>query len=269
MKLNFKVFILGLLVLSGLFLASCSSLNAGYEPFDQSRRMGYQDVKLSENAWAVKFYGNLFTEPTDIVLMAQLRAVEICQKQGKALTHFLKMNDETPAKSIQTAEGFYKFVPPYLKNDVILKSPGNSFEVASGSNDPVYEVTFTCVDQAFSAQLQLREIAAEDAKSIVQDLRGVLQVDAFEAESLNTKTLQVDDFILKANGFRVKNKVDFYRVLDTSNGQTKLTVSRERKNIEVDAQLSNISAAVKTFGQRVVNEACRKETLKSATICIR
>lgn len=266
MKFNFVKMALGFSV---LLLTACSSLNATYEPFDQSRRMGYEDVKQGENAWVVKFYGNLFTEPTDIVLMAQLRAVEICQKQGKALTHFLKMNDETPAKSIQTAEGFYKFVPPYLKSDVVLKSPGNSFEVASGSNDPVYGVTLSCVDQAYSAQVQLREIAAEDAKSIVQDLRGLLQVDAFEAESMNTKALQVDDFIIKANGLRVKNRVDFYRVLDAANGQARLTISRERKILEVDVQLSNISAAVKTFGQKVVNQACRKEEMKSVSICIR
>lgn len=260
--------ILALLVIS--MVTACSSLNATYEPFDESRRLGYVDQKLADHFWSVKFYGNLFTEPTDIVLLAQLRAVEICQKEGKGLTHFLKMHDATPAKSIQTAEGFYKFIPTYLKNDVSTQRVGNSFEVSTGSNDPLYEVIFTCVDQAYSAQLQLREIAAEDAKSIVQDLRGVIQVDGFDSETANSKNLQVDDFIYKVNGIRVKNRVDFYRVIDSSTAPTaKLTVLRERKNIEVEAQLTNISAAAKDFGQKVINTACRKEEMKSVSICIR
>lgn len=267
MKLNLIKMAFGV---SALFLTACSSFNATYEPFDESRRLGYEEAKLgaSDNAWSVKFHGNMFTEPTDIVLLAELRAVEICQKSGKALTRFLKMDELSPAKSIQSSEGFYKFVPPYLKNDVSTKSPGNSFEVSNGSNDPVYEVIFSCVDQAFSAQVQLREIAPEDAKTVVQDLRGVLQVDSFEAET-NGKALQVDDFIIKANALRVRNKVDFYRVLDaSSNSQAKLSVIRERKNIDVDAQLTNISAAVKTFAQKVVATACRKEEMKAVSICI-
>lgn len=267
MKLNLSVLVY---FVSLMVLASCSSLQAPYEAFDESRRMGYQETKLgsSDNAWVVKFYGNLFTEPTDIVLMAELRAVEICQKSGKALTRFLTMNDLTPAKSIQTAEGFYRFVPPYLKNDISTKSPGNSFDVSSGSNDPVYEVTFSCVDQAYTAHLQLREITPEEAKGIVQDLRGLVQVDGFEADTLNGKALQVDDFIVKANALRIRNKVDLYRVLDASaNGQAKLSVSRERKMVDVDAQLTSISEPVKAFAQKVVATACRKEEMKAVSVC--
>lgn len=253
-----------------LTLMSCASLRAPYAPYTKENLLGYADIKNDDQTDAVRFRGNMFTEPLDMVLYSQFRAIQICQSRGKTLTRFLKMTDMSPSTSIQSAEGYRQYVPVYLKYDVSYNATSVRENILEGSIDPVFEVTFTCVDKAYSAQVVVRELVAGEVKSFVQDARGAVQINAFHDVSVSAQSLKVDDIILKVNGTRSRNRSDFYRLVDMSeNGKTLLTVIRERKVMDIEVLAASIENQVEEFELRIVRTACQKEELKNQPVCLK
>ena len=258
-------------LLSFAFLTGCATLQASYEPFSEQRRLGYVDKKTEDLNESVKFYGNMFTEPMNMVLFAEFRAIEVCSGRGLQ-ARFLALNDLSPSQSIQSGEGYANYVPPYLKYDVsFAAADGVRSDVINGSIEPVFEVIYYCTNSVYTAQVNVREVSAESVRLVAQDLRGAVQLNSFQEESINKTNLKPDDLILKINGERTKTKNDFFRQNDQTKAGAKALYSlvREQKMQNVEVALIDVKKEAVDFNKKIVSLACAQEEMKNNPRCLK
>lgn len=265
------------LLLSALLLMlvpGCASERTKYQAYE--KQQGYRDLAPEDNLRMANFRGNPYTKKFDAEHFAKFRAIEVCEGAGKKLTHILDVKDRSLSKDVirSSSTGFpssyYYGMSPFYN-----RYSSFGFGISSSSSTayeetyvyPDFIIYFDCVDAAFGPEILLRDVAAEEMKLLVKDLKGALQVEKIMENSPNTTTLEVGDVILKAEGQRIQNVSQLLKLFSSEKREVPVEIIREGERKKLTIKSTEVSEFVRKVQEDITRFVCGKEEVKKRSLC--
>lgn len=257
-----------LIVLTTGLLSGCGTMRTKYQPHGESG--GYSEQRIDDKIMVARFVGNAYTHPNDARNFSQFRAVEICNEAGYKIAHIYGTEDKSSFQNVQKTSDYSWVTANINKKDSIY---GNQFGNSSTWNEtyqyPVFDTYFSCSNQAYMLKLLLKPITAEDMKPYVKDLMGALQVEDFDEGSANQGVLNVGDFIVKVDGIRIQNLLQFGKAIDGAKNKNRINISivREGKTLSVSAVAIDATAMMREMTKKLTAIVCPISEIKNRLLC--
>lgn len=235
------------------FIVACSSPT----PYQKKKKgEGYTDSQTGQIR-STEFHANSYTKIEDAHLMAQFRAIEVCDPK---LTYFLETSDLSKVKNITRTSGSYPFYNtgyyPYRRGWSVGVGfgtyPSESWQVKQVY--PLLKVRYLCGDQFYAPRGEFKSVSASELSHVHKDLMGaIIVVDIDEKESL-----EKGDIILKMNNKRVESLGDFYYRFQ-STPQSQLEILRDGKRQTLKVQAQDVTGDIRNYSQEIRNKMCKKD----------
>lgn len=259
-------------ILMIFIVASCSTSPTPYAPMKD--KQGYSDQTIDSDLRMASFQGNSATKKDAAELFAKYRAIQICNDVNKPYTHILVVKDKTFDKEVSTASStgptyYYGMSPYYGHYGGYGGGVGMSYGTATTtvSNEtytyPLFEVYFECVDKPKDARVSLTTLSSSQMKTLMQDLKGGVQVDDILDDSPNKNKFQKGDIIIKANGDRVEKPIEVFQAA-RKNQQKDMLVEYFRNGVKKSDTVSfkDVTALVDEAQKEIIGRVCKMKDMK-------
>lgn len=280
--MNRKFTYAGLLALS-VGLVNCAHTDrTGYHPANWTG--GYTDNKLDGQMRVARFAGNAYTRSDTAVRLSNFRAFEVCKEEGFEAARVFGVNDLSTSQTVTKSASSTYTAPMqyngssnyygYTSHHSGTITGGNQYANTTSWNEtyryPTFDTYFKCTDHIFQTKLELKPISPEDMKPFVKDLMGALQVQNIKDDSPNHVAIQVGDLVVKVEGNRVQNLVQFVNAVDNAKdkGRIELRIIRDGKPKTVTAAaVEATSEVIKAENELIDRECSLAPELKKRPIC--
>jgi hypothetical protein len=259
-----------------IFLAACSS-RTKYQVY-KKRDGGYEQSRFDKNLSVVNFRGNNYTMKSTAELFAKFRAVELCHEAQKKVADLVGIVDHSENKTItRTSGGVYGFPSYYYGYSPFYNRYsgfgfGTSIGIMSGSSwnetltYPNVDVVYRCGEKVYEPEIILREVSADDMKTLTKDLKGALQVEKFIDGSPNKK-LEQGDFILKVSGERIEKSWQLMAAFDQDHRRVPVEVMRDGNRMKMEIESKDVTDKVEKSEQEIIDKGCDFKEIKKRPIC--
>ena len=248
-KVRYYYYYLSLIALS--FLTACQTTGSKYKP--EFNNEGYSQSQDGEIITS-RFKGNSQTSEDETLMLANVRAIEICREMGKKIAIPLGTTNLTRQEMVTKSSS----IPAHAGAQNTAKSWQEKMTY------PGYETKFTCEDSFYNAGVGVKELSPEDAKKNVKDMMGALLIVKSSPQNEN---LDVGDFITRVNGKRIQTGDEYLAALQKSDSEATFSLVRDGKQKEVKVQLKDESSSLLAAQDELVKKACTSSEISSRPIC--
>lgn len=291
---KFRSAFCGALAVSLIFIATGCATRTTYQA--HSTNGGYSQTQIDENLYVARFVGNALTNANDAQIFSAFRATEICHEQGKGFARIHGIQDLSTQKNVLRSSSHQYQAPTYFSGSGTSNSTYNYFGNGFGTsqsqtnvsgtvyggqqyggtttwtetyNYPTYDTYFSCHDRTFMTGVGLQAVSKEEMKPYVSDLLGALQVTGTMEGSPNEGRVIKGDFVIKVNGRRVENVVEYSRAVDSAKSKNSIPVLivREGKNRTIKLKAVDASEQFKQQQAQIVQSACSVRETRTRAIC--
>ncbi|KAB8029237.1 PDZ domain-containing protein [Fluviispira multicolorata] len=272
-----------------LLVVSCATRTL-YQPHNESG--GYSDTTLKDNIQVARFSGNARTNIDDANIFAIFRSIEICYEKGFKVSKILKVDNKTSSETIQKSSSNNYREPTYFSGNSNTNTNYNNFgnsnsntsingtayggSVHSNSTSwnetyyyPTFDAYFSCYNEIYLAQIELKIISAEEIKEFTKDRLGGLQIIKIDDQSPNQGIFQIGDILIRINNIRVLEVNEISREIDSAKDKNNIQASiiREGKPLTIKFKTNNVTEKFILANSEIIRRACSVKEVKTRPIC--
>ncbi len=132
---------------------------------------------------------------------------------------------------------------------------------------PEFHVHFHCSNKAFSPEILLREVGAEEMKLLVKDLKGGLQVEKILDNSPNRSSIHVGHVIAKVNNVRIDEVSKILRAFECELKGVPVEIIREGVRKIVILKSLDVTDLILKAQVEIVRSTCQKNEIQTRSLC--
>ena len=280
------------IIISGILISSCAT-RTKYGPH-LNIEGGYSSIEKGDGITMARFAGNGKTHPNDAFLFSMFRSIEICKSRGYKYSRILGVSNLSQSKTV-TRSSNYKIQQPtsfngsYKENTTLSSngpnninastsgdltgqfSGGSSFGGASSWQEnliiPTFDTYFTCENKIKIIGAAVEFLASSKVSKFSKDYLDAVLIRQISLQSPNKTVLKVGDIVLKVNGNRVQNPLEFSREIEKGETKTNLTILREGKRKEIEVSPFDGSKFLASHNNDIIMRGCSVPENKTNHIC--
>jgi len=235
----------------------------------------FEDLKIA------RFKGNSYTKKELAQKYAEFRAIENCSPEQKH-ANMIDIFDKTIQKEVTRTSGtnwgpssYFGMYPYYSRYSSFGIGAGFSTISANSWNEtlvyPIIEVYYSCAEKIMRPDIIFKEISTQDMKHLVKDVKGAIQVDKIQDNSLNKTAVEVGDIILKANGKRVEKVYELIRLFTAHNPDVTVQILRDGERVVAKMHGRDVTSEIVKAEQEIIQKVCSdkkdQDHLKTNALC--
>ena len=252
-----------------LLIAGCSSTKP--TPYQKEKKKeGYRDSTI-EDLKVSTFKGNTYTKKEKAQMYGEFRAIENCSKENLH-ANIIDIFDKTVHKEITRSTGsgwgpsYFGMYPYYSRYSSFGFGAGFNTMSSNSWNEtlvfPVIEIYYNCAQTIHRPGIIFKELSAEQMKHLVKDVKGAIQVEKIQENSLNQKSIELGDIILKANGKRIEKVYELIRLFTKDSPDVNIQILREGEKIPGKITSSDITSEVDKTEKEIISKVCKNKKEK-------
>ncbi len=279
------------ITLSLMLLYSCAQSRTKFQKYNK-REGGYIDSKAFEpDEWSYSdFYGNPYTHHNDVVVFAQIRAIEICSEQGKFMLGAREIIGTKETFDVSKTTGSTIQAPSTFTGRGHSTIQKNSFGVISANSNFSGEIQhgakfsnsqtvkgkmyrysarypYRCVKKFKSIGARFNPPVLDYVANKQWKMEPGIVID--KVKLANEGKLLPGDRIFSMNGRVIRSTMDLGdAIYATSKNTAILDIERNGKRSKVKIEVKDVSEYARQYWDNVINDKCtRLPELKNRKIC--